>query len=329
MTEIEDMLDDPKRGNIRYIYPVEDIETIAKMISALANSEGGTLLLGVYDDGLEFEIKGYSFGSFNREEISKILNGFELFMISEHYVNEAKVIKIDVQKESSGVIYDGTMYEYFDDYHNRMRELRKAKVFISYNHATAELADIIEENIKSTYGLRVEISRDTQLEYRDDIDKFMRSIKENDVIISLVTKKYLESEACMFEVTELMRDENYSKRLAFIIIDKEDTKFIKSTLNPEELLPEVYGEQRFDYLDYWINAKERYANRLKNLVGSSTSVTDLAAQTHRIGRIADEVGSFLNLLNKLMGRNFSTMSGNNFNEIKKMIDSKLNDEIKV
>lgn len=319
-TNLKEVIESGKRGNIRYIYPGENTETIAKMISALANVEGGKLLLGVSDDGINIDVKGYSYETPNYERLSKILDSFESFTITEYKVNELRVAEIDVQKEEAGVPYNGVLYEFFNDYHNEMREMKRVKIFISYNHATTELADTIQQNLEKSYGLRVIINRDTQLEYRDDIESFMQSIKENDIIVSLITRKYLESEACMYEVTELMRDEAYSKRLAFIIISEKDLRYTKPLDKSEELLPQIYGEQRFNYIIYWNDKKRSYANRMMNLMESPTAIEMLAVQIRRTGRITDEIGYFLELLNKLKGQDFSTMHENDFMEIKKMID---------
>lgn len=323
--DIECLLKNPVRGSMRYVYPTTDVENIAKMIAALANSTGGKLFLGINDDGIDLEVKGYSFDKLDDEKISEKLDGFNLFTIHEYIVYGLKIVEIDVLKSFDVVNYQGEVYEFYNDYHNKLREIKRTKVFISYNHATVELVDIIQKNIEKSYGFKVVISRDNQLEYKGDIDKFMQSIKENDVVISVITKKYLESEACMYEVTELMRDPEYAKRLAFIILSKKDFDYFENKPSFEDLLPDIYSEQRFDYLEFWSNKKENYTKRLKKLMSVSTAVKELAAQVYRIGRISDEIGSFLDLLNKLKGQDFNTMYSEGFNEIKKMIDKSLID----
>lgn len=324
--KLEEMIINQQRGNVRYIHPTEDEGEIAKMIAALANSEGGTILIGVCDDGSKIEVKGYTFGKISHERLSNRLNGFGAFTINEHVLNGLRVVQIDVQKISLGVYYNGVLYEFYTDYSNKVREMKRVKIFISYNHATSGIADIIEQNLRESYGLKIIISRDTQLEYRDDIDQFMQSIKENDVIVSIITKKYLESEACMFEVTELMRDVEYFKRLAFIIIGEDDLSYLDGESETTDLLPKVYGEQRYDNLDFWSNKKASYANRMKNLAESvPTAIEKLAATTYRVGRITDEIGNFLDLLNRLNGQSFINMEKEDFIGIKKMIESKLSD----
>lgn len=42
------------------------------------------------------------------------------------------------------------------------------------------------------------------------IKEFMQSITRMDYVIMLISRKYLESDNCMYEVLEIMRDRNYA-----------------------------------------------------------------------------------------------------------------------
>jgi hypothetical protein len=323
--DFDELLANPQRGNIRYIHPGEDKDTIAKMISALANSEGGTILFGIYDDGCKLHVKGYAFDIPKKQDLVKILNGFDQFNIIETKVQGKSVLRIVVQQEVFGVKIQNILYKFYSEYHNRMKEIKPVKIFISYNHLVSELADIVEENINKTYGPKVQISRDTQLQYRDDIDKFMETIKENDVIISLISNSYLKSEACMYEIIELMRDSEYHQRLAFTILSENDLILFRKQPTIDDLVPKIYGSQRFDYIEYWIGKQRDYSERLNRLRDHYTSTVELNGTIRRIGRISDEIGGFLNFLNKTMGQDFSTMLQNDFIEIKKMVNQSLDD----
>lgn len=323
--DFDELLTNPRRGNIRYIHPGEDKDTIAKMISALANSEGGTLLFGIYDDGCKLHVKGYAFDIPEKQDLIKLLNGFDRFNIIETKVQYKSVLRIDVQQEVFGVKSQNILYTFYSECHNRMQEIKPVKIFISYNHLVSELADIVEGNINKTYGPKVLISRDTQLQYRDDIDKFMETIKENDVIISLISDSYLKSEACMYEIIELMRDREYHQRLAFIISSERDLKLFREHPAIGDLVPKIYGSQRFDYIEYWIGKQRDYSERLNRLRDHYTSTVELNGTIRRIGRISDGVGEFLDFLNKTMGQDFTTMLQNDFIEIKKMVNQSLDD----
>ncbi|SFL61305.1 TIR domain-containing protein [Gracilibacillus orientalis] len=323
--DFDELLENPQRGNIRYIHPGEDKDTIAKMISALANSAGGTLLFGIYDDGCKLHVKGNAFDIPKMQDLVKILNGFDRFNIMETKVKDKSILQIDVQQKVLGVKCHNILYTFYSEYHNRMQEIKPVKIFISYNHLVSELADIVEENINKTYGPKVLISRDTQLQYRDNIDKFMETIKENDVIISLISDSYLKSEACMYEIIELMRDPEYHQRLAFIISSECDLKLFHNQPARDNLVPKIYGAQRFDYIKYWTSKLEDYIERLNELQAHYTSTLELNGAIRRIGKISDGVGEFLDFLNKTMGQDFSTMLQNDFIEINKMINQSLDD----
>lgn len=319
---LEELLKEQKRGNIRYIYPGEDIDTIARMIAALANMRGGTLLFGIDDDGCDLHLKGHAFETPERKVLVGKLDGFEHFKIKELKGNGKAILRIDVEMESAGVNYESIFPVFYNDYHNKMKQAEIVKIFISYNHKTSKMADIVEKSLNEEYGYKMNINRDKQLIYRDDIEKYMDTIKENDIIVSLITNAYLKSEACMYEITELMRDTRYSEKLAFIIINEADLKYIQ---DESEIIPNIYGEKRYEYVEYWVNEKRKYSARLKNLSDSLTSTVELNATIRRIGRICDDIGSFLDFLNRSMGQNFVTMHNNDFLEIKKMIDEKMNE----
>lgn len=319
---LKDLLKEQKRGNIRYIYPGENIDTIAKMIAALANMRGGTLLFGIEDDGCDLHFKGYAFETPEKNKLVEKLEGFEDFKIKELNENNKTFLQIDVDMNSDGVNYGGIFPIFYSDYHNMTKEFEIVKIFISYNHKTSHMADIVEENLNEKYRYKVKINRDNLLVYRDDIEKYMDTIKENDLVISLITDDYLKSEACMYEITELMRDTRYSEKLAFIIISETDLEYSPTEL---KIVPNIYGETRYEYIEYWVNKKRNYSNRLENLSDSFTSTVELNATIRRVGRICDEIGSFLDFLNRSMGKDFTSMHNNNFMEIKNMIEVKINE----
>lgn len=320
---LEELLKMPQRGNIRYVYPGEDITTIAKMIAALANSKGGILLFGIEDDGYNLHLKGYAFEVPDRKVLIDKLNGFNRFSIKEIRNNDKIILQIEVEKEIAGVNFNNIFPAFYNDYHNKIKEEKIVNLFISYNHGTSKMADILEKNIHEEYGYKVKINRDKQLGYRDDIEKYMDTIKENDIVVSLITNNYLQSEACMYEMTELMRDVRYSEKLGFIVINEADLGYIPNGPEVIKVIPNIYGEKRYEYVEYWVSQKRKYIERLKNLSDSLTSTVELNATIRRIGKISDEIGPFLDLLNRSMGQNFTTMHNNDFSEIKKMIDNLL------
>jgi len=45
----------------------------------------------------------------------------------------------------------------------------------------------------------------------------MKSIRKTDYVFLMLSKEYLQSIACMYEVLELIKDENYQKRVIPIV----------------------------------------------------------------------------------------------------------------
>ena len=317
---VNELFKEPKRGEIRYIFPGENEKGIAKLISSLATSGGGALLLGVEDDGNMLNPRGYAFAQPRKSEIIKILHGFDNFSIEEIEFKNRKFFLVEVVGRSSGVSFQEDYYVFIDNFNNEMRKIEPVKIFISYNHLVFKLADIIEKELNDLYGPKIKITRDTQLTYRQDIDEFMKSIKTNDLIISLVSNTYLKSEACMFEISELMRDSEYAQRLAYIILSKQDEKFFDSGILIDDLVPKIYNQQRFNYLKYWTDVRNEYVGVMDNLRDNYYATVELNERIRRTAIISQGIGAFIELLNRLNGQDFSTMYNSGFVEIIKLID---------
>lgn len=314
---IDEILIKPVRGNVKYIFAAASPLSIAKQIAALANESGGSLILGIKDDGSDLHLKGYSFDSPKVAELSKLMEGFNKFKIFRRIKDQKKFFIIEVEKEVNGVQVKNGYPVFMNERSNKTKNIQPTTIFISYNHKVFKLADFVEEHIRNKFGFKVVINRDTRLEYKDDIEEYMKTIKQNDIVISLISDNYLKSEACMYEVTELMRDEKYIEKLLFIILNDEDKELFSNEL--EINTANIYGKSRYDYVTYWVNEKRIYSETLKNLIDSPTSTVELNATIKRVGRISDEIGSFVDKLNRLKGQNYTTMQNNNFEEINSLI----------
>ncbi|MEG2503574.1 MAG: TIR domain-containing protein, partial [Carnobacterium sp.] len=235
--------------------------------------------------------------------------------------NNRNFFLIEVASRISGVSFQDEYYAFKNNFSNEMKIIRPVKIFISYNHLVFKLADTIEKELNNLYGPKIEISRDTQLQYKQDIDEFMKSIKNNDLIIALVSNTYLKSEACMFEISELMRDSKYVQRLAYIILSKEDENFFDNEMIIGDLVPEIYTEKRFDYLIHWTDVRNEYTGKMDKLRDNYSATVELNERIRRTAIISQEVGPFIELLNRLNGQDFSTMYNNKFIEITKLIDN--------
>lgn len=80
-------------------------------------------------------------------------------------------------------------------------------IFLSYCQKNDSQADAIEYDLKTKFNLIV--TRDIRdIKAFGSVRKFMQSVRKSDFVIKLISKEYLESENCMYEVIEFIKDDN-------------------------------------------------------------------------------------------------------------------------
>ncbi len=91
-------------------------------------------------------------------------------------------------------------------------------VFISYNQASAgSFVDSLQECLKSC----ATVVRDkTSMGDWESFTSFMKSIRKQDFAVLVITPEYLRSMACMYEVSEFLKDENWHDKVMFAVIDQ-------------------------------------------------------------------------------------------------------------
>ena len=107
-------------------------------------------------------------------------------------------------------------------------------VFLSYSHSNYDLADFIDTAL---FNRGIRLTRDIRdIRYRQSIKEFMKSIRKTDCVFIIISKDYLQSSACMYEVLELVKDENYRDKIIPII-------------NCDANIFDING--RAAYIEYW------------------------------------------------------------------------------
>lgn len=321
VNSFQELMENPERGNTRYVFPFEDNQNIAKMISALTTIGGGEIYFGIYDDGNKLIPKGYHFSPPNAEEIKNNLDGFSNFSIKEFKDNARKYVLISVGKTKSSIPFYGKYYNFIDDFDNNPVELFPVSIFLSYSWNEKKLIDRLQEFLEEYFGKRITIFRDTQLSYKDNLTDFMKKSSECDVVISLVSKSYLNSQNCMFEVTEFMKERDYESRLAPIVLKDQDEKYFEDDKNCIDWKPEVYGTSRFDYIVDWKKKYDEMKEKIKTVNSSPEISLSMVAESRKLRTIAEMVGDYMEYLNKILGQGFSEMEETDFLEIRKMVES--------
>ena len=91
-------------------------------------------------------------------------------------------------------------------------------VFISYNHASSSFVDDLEKSLESC----AKVIRDkSSMKDWDSITNFMNAARKQDFCVFVITSEYLKSIPCMYEVSELMKDEDWKKKAFFAVLENE------------------------------------------------------------------------------------------------------------
>ena len=148
-------------------------------------------------------------------------------------------------------------------------------VFVSYNHGSSDFVDKIE---KALAGI-CNIKRDkNEIGDWESISDFMKTIRKEDFAVLVITDKYLKSTACLFEVVQLMKDENWDKNTMYVVM--EDAQVIYSVV------------EQLRYIKYWTNYCEELSEAIKVLPPETTYKQ--SEELKKATTIKNEIGEFLN-----------------------------------
>ena len=150
----------------------------------------------------------------------------------------------------------------------------KPTIFVSFNSKSSEFVDSLEERISSNaVVVRYEDAISDWGSFRD----FMDTINEQRFAVLVISEDYLKSDACMYEVYQLMQDKQWRDKTMFAV------------------MPDAGGiykfEIRADYIKYWNDKYTDYEERLKGL--RPEAITAQLRELERIRQIGDSIGMFL------------------------------------
>jgi len=300
------------RTNKVYIHPVLTPEKAAQYISAFSNESGGDIILGIHDDGRTLSIKNYSV-PFQLENALNLLNININYEFKPFQFQGKKLFYISVDKSTNLVKANDIPFIINQD--RELEEMKIKTVFLSYCHADADLANIVEKSLNNHEDISV--SRDISVtHYRDDLDEFMKTIRNHDFVVSIVTSKYLESLNCMYEMAELMKDSNFSDKLLFIIVNKDDAQYYKESNIYENFEAGIYDDnRRLSYIRYWHKRGEEMEKSLELAGLPFEMVAEFALDKRKLVSIIPSTSVFMSLLKDKVGRTFKNIKENDFKEI--------------
>lgn len=324
--ELKYKIDNKIRGNIMYIHTNWSVEKLKRYVCAFLNTNGGVLVFGIKDDGLNLLLKKSVFDIFSSyknivEEFSDEKNiQYGNLLIDNHSIDY-----IEVEKSSKEHMYNGTTY-YFDDEKREAIEKTSITMFLSYCQKDKGIANIVEEKLKENEK-RLEIFRDIrEVEYRDRFSEFMQTISDKDFVLSIVSDRYLKSRNCMYEMSELMRDRKYESKLLFIVVSDSDKKYYFSEDLPDDEKQGVGAHiydigRQTEYIMYWKEKEQEMNNAIEKIndpVVSRNQISELEV----IKTIELNIRDLMSTLFDRKGISFEEMVNTNFIDIINIIRNK-------
>lgn len=199
-------------------------------------------------------------------ETLSLLNGFNGCNDEKDFYTLISNIKVIVENISRYLKSD----ELTDANHN---DSSKPSVFVSYNETSG--GAFVEE-------LKIQISETANLHiYKDDmhawesLKEFMKTIRHQDFVILVITDQYLKSEACLYEITELIKDDNWDGKTMFCVLDKS-----------------IYDKSNhIKYIKYWDKQAKDLDKQISQIPNSASS--SQCERLKQLRRATDEIGQFL------------------------------------
>lgn len=197
---------------------------------------------------------------------------------------------------------------------------KKPTLFLSYSHNDAAIANLIENQLKYETNDGIVISKYTKVPFKGSFKKFMNSIQDHDFVLSIVSDNYLKSQACMYEVGEIIKDHNFDSKLLFVVLNEKDDKYYScgdDTLS----IANIYGSEanRLKYVEFWQDRYEELETEIKKITdieAKNSAISELKI----IGRIyRNDISSFLEYLADNNGRSFDDLYRSNFTDVLKWI----------
>jgi len=193
-----------------------------------------------------------------------------------------------------------------DQESNEIEEIiKEPKIFLSYCHKNKEIADRLD---KFFITKNIPLTRDVRdAKPYSNLIKYMKTIRDHDYVISLISDAYLKSTNCMFEVIQFIQEKKYIEKIFPIIIDKKDDIFNK--------------EKHINYISFWQNKYKRFRIKINKLENTGTAPSHV--ELDKIDKIQSNIGKFLDKIAELKCFSIDELESTNYKAISDKISKPL------
>lgn len=308
---------------------------IASFIAGLSNESGGYIFLGVEKEETHYNINGIS-TTFQLKNILNIAISKLSTPITMNYsflnFRGKDIFVIKVEKASTKNFCDEEYYIYINNGVTKLADKIEVKaeqisdkptLFLSYKEIDTPIVNIIEESLKRLTGDGINISRYIRIPYKASFKEFMNGIHDHDFVLCVVSDGYLRSQACMYEVGEIIKDHHFDNKLLFVVLSENERQYYPNDFTGK-IAANIYGSEinRLQYVAYW---KEIYdeLNGIIQSIGDYEAISDATRSLKEIGRIyRNDISEFMKYLADNNGKSFEYLHKNNFEDLLNWINKK-------
>ncbi len=185
-------------------------------------------------------------------------------------------------------------------------------IFLSYCQKDTDIANYLEEKLLPAIEGKATISRDIRdVEYHESFKRFMNSIEKHDYVITLISDRYLKSRNCMYEMLEVVKDSNFSKRLVFIVISEKDRSLYRAE-QESPIEARVYtASGQAEYSKYWTAEKLKLEREIEE-IGNPIYAISLITEVKILEKILLDLSDFLEFIRDNKGLSISEHIEGNF-----------------
>ncbi len=184
---------------------------------------------------------------------------------------------------------------------------RPSSIFIS--HAWGGISDeILAQLVKRLEAEDITFILDKRdLSYRQSIHDFMVQLGEADMVIIILSNKYLKSEYCMFELLEIHKNENLSERIFPIVLD--EVKISSSA-------------DRLEFVKYWETQLMNLQNKVKEL-NSLSYIEGITDDLNLYAEIRNNIARLTGILRDINTLNITIHRESDYEDLVKAIKEKI------
>lgn len=182
------------------------------------------------------------------------------------------------------------------------------EVFVSYAWNDESKA-IVDKLQTALVGSDIKLVRDqNEVQYRESIRHFMKRIGRGKAVVVILSKQYLESQNCMFEMTEIANEGQISDRVFPIVLP--DSNIYKAI-------------DRLGYIEYWEQKQAALNAKLKKVRGEN--LHGIREELDLYAKIRNTIAGIVDTLSDMNALTPERHNDTNFDHLLRMLRARLVD----